>query len=381
VLIGQLGPEDQATVLAFSGAVSVIQPFTQDRAALNAAIDGLIIGGNTALYDAVVQSASIEAPPLPRRAVVLLSDGTDFGGASQVDAAGSLAAVQASGVPFFLVGLGELIDQPYLEQLAAASRGQLLLAPDPAALSALYESIGSILRHQYVLTLDAGAAVGTVLSISVTAGGSTGAAVTDLQLPGTPVAASPSATAVQRQRRNLVTEDGAAGGSSSSLVPILAVASGAGAVAVMSAMFFWRRRRQAVADVEELRDLRRGEGGAVYQAIDVPVPASTEGAHVLLILPDGPKTVPLGESTTIGYTSECSVRLDGGGTVRWEAVRIWRREGRYMAANPSRIGSVLIAGSHRQVGDPWRTATSCRSRSDGYFFRSTPAQPLSSSMS
>src|SRR2546426_92994 len=134
-LLAQLAPVDQAAVLTFSNSVDLVQPFTADRGALTAAIDRLSASGNTQLYSAVAQSAQIaEAAALPRHAVVLLSDGFDFGGLGTIDAAGSLGAAAASNVPFFVVGLGNQIDQPYLEQLAATSKGQLLLAPGPDAL-------------------------------------------------------------------------------------------------------------------------------------------------------------------------------------------------------------------------------------------------------
>src|SRR5438105_4941187 len=72
---------------------------------------------------------------LPRRAVVLLTDGADFGGVSSVDSAGSLSQAGASGIPFFTVGLGSAIDQPYLQQLADTTRGQLSVAPAPESLT------------------------------------------------------------------------------------------------------------------------------------------------------------------------------------------------------------------------------------------------------
>jgi hypothetical protein len=141
-LISQLGPADQAAVLAFSNSVVTVQALTQDKVALTTAIDGLFASGNTALYSAVFASTeAIQTPSAPRRAVVLLSDGVDFGGVSQVDAPGSLAAAQASGVPFFVVGLGDSVDQPYLSARDGIA-GQLLLAPEPAALDALYQNIG-----------------------------------------------------------------------------------------------------------------------------------------------------------------------------------------------------------------------------------------------
>ncbi len=349
-LISQLGPADQAAVLAFSDSVATVQAFTQDKGALTAAIDGLFVSGNTALYSAVVASTeAVQAPAAPRRAVVLLSDGTDFGGGSQVDAAGSVAAVQASGAPFFVAGLGELIDQPYLEQLAAASRGQLLLAPDPAALDALYKDIGDILRHQYVLTLDASsleAAPRATLSMAVSgsAGIGSGSVAVDL-----PVASSPAATVTDTPSASppfvAGGEEGADDGSSSRVVGVIALAAGVGAVVVVVLAYVWGRRLRKPAEVDaEPTPPARESPAPVYQPIQVAVPAMASGAYIEVLMPEGAQAHPIGDSATVGYTSDCSMQLDGGGETRWEVVRIWRREGRYMVHNLSRLGGVSVGG-------------------------------------
>jgi hypothetical protein len=337
-------------VLAFSDSVTTVQGFTQDKAALTAAIDGLFVSGNTALYSAVVASAdAVRLPAAPRRAVVLLSDGTDFGGGSLVDAPGSLAAVQASGVPFFVVGLGEQIDQPYLEQLAAVSRGSLLLAPDPSALAGLYQNIGDILRQQYVITLDASAveaSAADTLSVAVSAAAGTGSASIAVDLPVAPSAAA-SPTEVPTSAPTLVAGGGETTeeGSSGSAVVVIALAAGAGGVAVGVLGYAWNRRRPKGGEAEEEpAPAAREVQAPVYQAVPVAVPATESGAFVEVLMPGGPQIHPIGDSATIGYTADCSVRLDGKGEARWEVVRIWRREGRYMAHNLSRLGGVSIAG-------------------------------------
>jgi len=349
-LISQLGPADQAAVLAFSDSVATVQAFTQDKGALTTAIDGLFVSGNTALYSAVVASTeAVRAPTAPRRAVVLLSDGTDFGGGSEVDAEGSLAAVQASGVPFFVAGLGELIDQPYLEQLAAASRGQLLLAPDPAALDALYQNIGDILRHQYVLTLDASifeAIPAGELAVTVTTPAGSGTAVAAVDLP---IAPSPAATVTDAPSAapSFVAggEEEADDSSSSRVVAAIALAAGVGGVLVVVLAYVWDRRlrKPAEADAEPAPSPREAPA-PVYQPVEIAVPATASGAYVEVLTPGGAQTHPIGDSATVGYASDCSVQLDGGGETRWEVVRIWRREGRYMVHNLSRLGGVSVGG-------------------------------------
>src|SRR5574341_775631 len=205
-LVNELGPSDQVAVMSFADDVRVVQPFSQDRAALAAAIDRLKAAGNTALYDGVIGSIeTAKQSPSARRAIVLLSDGLDFGGASENDRAASIDAAQAAGFPMFLIGLGQSIDQPYLQELATAARGQLFVAPSPDQLRSLFQTIGSILRQQYVLTIDGSSlAPGSErnLRIEVDHAGMSAAAETALTLPGpgvTPETASatPAATAEQ----------------------------------------------------------------------------------------------------------------------------------------------------------------------------------------
>ena len=167
-LVNQLGPNDQVAIIAFSNTVQVVQGFTNDRGALAAAIDGIAASGNTALYDGVVAGVNTAAQAgAQRRAVVLLSDGKDSGGVSANDRNSSLAAAQTAGVPFFVVGLGE-IDQQYLQELANVTRGHLFVTPSSEALLGLYERIGAALRNQYLVDLD-GSSLDPATATSLTA--------------------------------------------------------------------------------------------------------------------------------------------------------------------------------------------------------------------
>ena len=343
-LTANLGGSDQVAVVSFASNVRRVLSFTQDRQAAATAIDTLFAAGNTALYQGVADSAeAARGGPLPRRAVILLSDGTDFGGVSRVDAPMSLAAAGGSGVPFFVIGLGDAIDQEYLEQLASATRGQFLLAPTPEALAGLYENVGSILRHQYIVTLDAspvalGAAA--VLRIAVTAGGATGAAETELKVPAgsPPPTQQPVVTPVPTS-----VVQGTEGGSN--LAPVI-VAGGVGGVATLgvAGFFFWRRRRRVVQAEVDLRRIVDKSPPPAYPVIETVAPMQSN-AYLRVAGDEGGEVYPLGDwPVTVGFTSDCNVRLPDGATTGWERVRIWRREGRYMLHNLSRMGMVQVGG-------------------------------------
>jgi VWFA-related protein len=151
-----LSPSDTVAVISFSDNVAVLQDFTGDRAAVFAALEGLQAEGNTALYQAATLAAARAAEATSqRRAIVLLSDGVDFGNMSTASRDDSLTWVQAIGVPFFTIGLGSGIDREYLSALSAGTGGQFLETPTAEGLSQLYQDIGSFLRSQYVITVNA----------------------------------------------------------------------------------------------------------------------------------------------------------------------------------------------------------------------------------
>lgn len=154
--LDSLAPDDRVALIHFGDQVVAPLDFTDDRAATVAAIDALVARGNTALYQATTVGALKAATSTAaRRAVILLSDGADFGGRSVATRAESLGAAAAGAVPVFAIAQGTDLDRPYLQELANVTRGRYLEAPRPEDLHALYASIGRLLRSQYVVTFDA----------------------------------------------------------------------------------------------------------------------------------------------------------------------------------------------------------------------------------
>ncbi|HET8943768.1 MAG TPA: VWA domain-containing protein, partial [Dehalococcoidia bacterium] len=348
-LVSQLGPSDQAAVIAFSNAPAVVQPFTGDKAALTAAIDGLVAGGNTSLYAAVQESVRLaDTGPLPRRAIVLLSDGQDFGALS-VDPQAALASVQAGSAVFMSIGLGDGIDQEYLAALAAAGRGQFRAAPTPEGLTALYQETAQVLRQQYVVTFDAAGveparAHGKAVQVRVTVGDTVLTAEATLALPPAllvtpvPTAAPPSEPVSQAQP---------ASESSGSALPLVLLGAVGVAAAVGGATVLSLRRRRSAAEAAtaglgriEAERFELETKPMAYPTIQRVAPGEP-GAWLEL----ADRRFPLGDSpVTVGYTSDCMVPLLNGAGSRTERVRIWLRDGSYMLHNLSRTGSVTIAG-------------------------------------
>ncbi len=148
--------QDTVGVLTFADDVNLVLPFTQDRAAARAAIEGLVAGGGTTLYQATEFSLRLVADEgTSYRAIILLSDGLDNGSVFVQDDVYSAASTL--GVPVFAIGLGEDIDREYLESVATLSGGSFAETPSPAGLAQLYVEAGELLRGQYILTLDTAA--------------------------------------------------------------------------------------------------------------------------------------------------------------------------------------------------------------------------------
>jgi hypothetical protein len=77
-----------------------------------------------------------------------------------------------------------------------------------------------------------------------------------------------------------------------------------------------------------------------------PTDAADATAWLETDSPDLAGRFPLGEDPiTVGFTGDCTIRLPAGGGGHGGArVRLWRREGRYMLHNLSRLGRVTVGG-------------------------------------
>lgn len=155
-----VGDNDPVAIIAFNSTVRVAQDYTPDKALLLSAIDGLFANGTTALYDATLAGIELAAEaPVPRRAVVVLSDGGEYGESDSIPASTSTRddSVRVStvrGIPVYTIGLGWNIDQRFLEQIATSSNGVFYESPTTEEVTGIYDNLAFLFRSQYIVTMD-----------------------------------------------------------------------------------------------------------------------------------------------------------------------------------------------------------------------------------
>lgn len=147
-LLLELGDQDRAMLVAIGSEVEVPVALTNDRRAVDAALQALDPWGSTALHDAVVTAFDAIEPAPGRRALVLISDGLERG--SRRSAEEVLARVRASDVLAYPVVVQRKVPA-VLEQLAIATGGQAQRVKDLDELPTVLRRIASDLRHQYLL--------------------------------------------------------------------------------------------------------------------------------------------------------------------------------------------------------------------------------------
>jgi Ca-activated chloride channel homolog len=161
----KLRPQDLAQVVDFDTRVEILQNFTADPAALEAAIRGTTAGGSTSMFNALYISlkelVKVQAKSdddVRRRAVVLLSDGEDT--SSLVTFEEVLDLAKRSATTIYAIGLqakessmskGFREAEFVLRQLAQETGGRAFFPQRAEDLAGIYGEIASELASQYVL--------------------------------------------------------------------------------------------------------------------------------------------------------------------------------------------------------------------------------------
>jgi len=146
--VSALRQGDQVMVVAIGSETEVAAPLSTDRAAAFAAIDRLDAWGTTPLYDATLVAIDAVQAGKGRRALVLLSDGTDrYSDTTPTDL---VERARRLDVLVYPVAIGPT-RPPVFAELAAVTGGRSFHAQDPRELNGMLETIARELRVQYLL--------------------------------------------------------------------------------------------------------------------------------------------------------------------------------------------------------------------------------------
>jgi VWFA-related protein len=154
-IVDAIAPGDQVVVAPFAKSVVSVTGPTTDRQTVLDAITAIHDGGGTAIFDALREAASSLRGGVPRRSIVLITDGYDENSRSTVEQARS--ALHDHDIALYVLGLGgiaglSLRGEDVLSQLAASTGGRAWFPRDERQLAAAYGAIAGDVAHRYVLT-------------------------------------------------------------------------------------------------------------------------------------------------------------------------------------------------------------------------------------
>jgi len=147
-LLGELRPQDQSMLVGIGSEIEVLAPLSADRPSQMRALSALQPWGTTGLHDAIIESIEAVQAAKGRRALVLLSDGSDR--YSKATAADALDRARRSDVMIYPVALGRTRPELFA-QLATLTGGRSFQPKTPADLNVIMRTIANELRHQYLL--------------------------------------------------------------------------------------------------------------------------------------------------------------------------------------------------------------------------------------
>jgi len=158
--VSRLREDDRVAIVTFNETTVRRIDLTRDHTAAQQEIELIqaTSGTGTCLYDATYETLQWATKVDPgRQALVLLTDGVDELSNGRpcsrhtVDDVIEIASRGAVRIPIYTIGLGRKVDAETLGQIASASGGRYLYAPDETQLEALFGRLSDELRFQYDL--------------------------------------------------------------------------------------------------------------------------------------------------------------------------------------------------------------------------------------
>jgi len=157
-------PSDLAFVAGFSDDVKVTQDFTADVKQLSSGIDGLQIGGGTAIWDAVSYSCwKLAAYPEKERVakvLVVLTDGED--NLSRISLKKAIEDAENTGVTVYVISTKDFSElgqygnpvsdaDKVLQALAERTGGEAMFPGDLRTLNKTFDRLRDVIRSRYLV--------------------------------------------------------------------------------------------------------------------------------------------------------------------------------------------------------------------------------------
>jgi Ca-activated chloride channel family protein len=148
VFLGELRPDDESMLIAVGSRTEVIAALSRDRTPQFTALSAIDAFGTTGLYDSIIAAIDAVQPARGRRALLLLSDGSDR--YSTATAASALERARASDVLIYPIALGRARPEVFAE-LATLTGGRSYHLQEVRRLPETVRAIAAELRNQYLL--------------------------------------------------------------------------------------------------------------------------------------------------------------------------------------------------------------------------------------
>jgi Ca-activated chloride channel family protein len=151
---------DDAALMTFDRRLVTVHGFTNDFGRIRTDLGKLEAFGTTSLYDAIAGTAGIVADRSQnRRAVVVLTDGTDTNSAYTPEQVSRIAS--SIDVPVYVFALGEVRTDEHgqavgpLSELTRETGGDVIIANTPRLVTLGIQRLVEELRHQYLISFRA----------------------------------------------------------------------------------------------------------------------------------------------------------------------------------------------------------------------------------
>lgn len=153
-LIDELADQDSVAIFTFDQRLIVRQDFTTDKDAAKRAVLRTRAEGETALFDALSESAEEVSKRAGKKALIVFTDGDD--NSSVLNANSAVTRAKKLGIPLYSVAEGEAMRSPklkkLLEDLSENTGGMSYHVNKLDDIGNVFREIADVLQHLYMIS-------------------------------------------------------------------------------------------------------------------------------------------------------------------------------------------------------------------------------------